>query len=155
MTLTNWGLIISCLSFLQEVYGSDYFPYVALYGEMGLPVLDGMITLWTADMEARAAHLKKKQTDEVKSYWIHKKSARVAEQQEHEQWAKRQQIQHSYGMEDGDDSDDSDTDIGPLPATQGRDMEDGALLVVNGDTSTGKQTSKQGKEKAGGPRKSC
>ena len=81
MTLTNWGLIISCLSFLQEVHGSDYSPYVALYGEMGLPILDGMIALWMADKEARTAHLKKKQTGEVKSYRVHKKGASVAEQQ--------------------------------------------------------------------------
>ena len=48
MTLINWELIISCLTFLQKVYRSDYSPYVALYREMGLPVLDGMITLWIA-----------------------------------------------------------------------------------------------------------
>ena len=105
MTLTSWGLI-SCLSFLQEVYGSDYSPYVDLYSEMGLPILDDMVALWKENMERRTVHLKQIQTSEVKCYWIRMKNARVEDQQERKQWAKRQRIQHSYGVED--DSDDSD-----------------------------------------------
>ena len=46
------------LSFLQEVYGSDYSPYVDLYSEMGLPILDGMVVLWKEGMEWRTVHLK-------------------------------------------------------------------------------------------------
>ena len=87
MTLTNWGLIISCLSFLQEVYGSDYSPYVDLYPEMGLTILDGMVALWKEDMERRTVHLKQIQTSEVKSYQIRMKSAHVEDQQERKQWA--------------------------------------------------------------------
>ena len=96
MTLTNWGLVISCLLFLQEVYESKYLRYVELYTEMELPILDGLAALWTEDMKRRTAHLKQIQTPEAKSYRIHMKSSRVVDQQELKQWAKRQQIQTDY-----------------------------------------------------------
>lgn len=149
MTLTNWGLIICCL-----VYGSDYSPYVELYTEMGLPILDGMVALWTEDMERRTAHLKQMQTPEVKCYRIHMKSARVVDQQERKQWAKRQQIQHSYGIED-DDSGDSDTEVRPLPTVQGNAIADGAVLVVSEDNSTGKQLQTSKNSKGPRARKPC
>ena len=153
MTLTNWGLIISCLSFLQEVYGSDYSPYVDLYSEMGLPILDGMVALWKEDMERRTVHLKQIQTSEVKSDRIHMKNAHVEDQQERKQWAKRQQIQHSYGVED--ESDDSDTEVGPLPTIQSTAIADGALLVVSEDSSTGKQLQASKKSKGSQVQKPC
>ena len=141
--LTNWGLIISCLSFLQEVYGSDYSPYVDLYSEMGLPILDGMVVLWKEDMERRTVHLKQIQTSELKSYRIRIKSARVEDQQERKQWAKRQQIQHS------------DTEIGPLPTIQSTAIADGALLVVSEDSSTGKMLPASKKSKVSQAQKPC
>ena len=67
------------------------------------------------------------------------KSARVEEQQERKQWAKRQQIKHSYGLDD--DSDDSDTEIGPLPTIQSTAIADGALLVVSDFTLASKKSS--------------
>ena len=61
---------------------------------MGLPILNGMADIWRADREERAKVLGKK-TEEVKKYRIQLKSARMDEQQEWKQWAKRQQILHS------------------------------------------------------------
>ena len=152
MTLTNWGLI-SCLSFLQEVYESDYSPYFDLYSEMGLPILDGMVALWKEDMERRTVHLKQIQTSEVKSDRIHMKNAHVEDQQERKQWAKRQQIQHSYGVED--ESDDSDTEVGPLPTIQSTAIADGALLVVSEGSSTGKLLQGSKKSKGSQVQKLC
>ena len=94
ITLTNWGLIMSC------VEKSDISPYVSLFSQMGLPVLDGMADIWKADIEEKSKALEKKKTDEVKKYRIQMMTARVAEQQERKQWTKRQQILHSYGNQE-------------------------------------------------------
>ena len=71
---------------------SDISPYVSLFSQMGLPVLDGMADIWKADIEETSKALEKKKTDEVKKYRIQMKTARVAEQQERKQWTKRQQL---------------------------------------------------------------
>ena len=123
------------------------------YSEMGLPILDGMVALWKEDMERRTVHLKQIQTSEVKSDQIRMKNARVENQQERKQWAKRQQIQHSYGVED--ESDDSDTEVGPLPTIQSTAIADGALLVVSEDSSTGKQLQASKKSKGSQVQKPC
>ena len=91
ITLSNWGLIMSC--------SPDTSPYVSLFERMGLPILDGMEEIWQEDMEARLKYLGKKKKDEVK-YRNEMKSARVAEQQERKQWVKRQQIIHSYKIQE-------------------------------------------------------
>ena len=74
ISLTNWGLLISCQSFVEEKYGLEYFPYIELYTEMGLPILDGMQQLWKMDMQDRATNLKNNHIDH--------KVARVEEQLE-------------------------------------------------------------------------
>ena len=45
ITLTNWGLIMSCVD------KSDISPYVSLFSQMRLPVLDGMADIWKAAIE--------------------------------------------------------------------------------------------------------
>ena len=68
---------------------SDISPYVTLFRQMGLTILDGLADIWKADIEQRSKALAKK-TDEMKKYRIQIKTARVAEQQERKQWTKRQ-----------------------------------------------------------------
>ena len=154
MALTIWGLIMSCGD------TDDVSPYVTLYSEMGLPILDGMADIWRADREERAKVLGKRKTEEVKKYRLQMKSARVDEQQERKQWAKRQQILHSYGnqeeeLEPADDqADPVESDdalyalVGGESSTEGND--EGDLLVLGhtaGVDRPAMQTSRKGKEK--------
>lgn len=86
ITLTNWGLIMSCVD------STDDSPYVSLFSQMGLPILDGMTDIWKVDTDEMSKVLQTKKSEEVKKYRIQMKSARVAEQQERKQWTKCQQI---------------------------------------------------------------
>lgn len=98
---------------MEEKYGLEYFPYIELYTEMGLPILDGMQQLWKMDMQDRATNLKNNHIDH--------KVARVEEQLEWKQWAKRQRIIHQYGVENSD----SDNEIAneTLPTIKGQQLE--------------------------------
>ena len=136
ITLTNWGLIMSC------VEKSDISPYVSLFSQMGLPVLDGMADIWKADIEETSKALEKKKTDEVKKYRIQMKTARVAEQQERKQWTKRQQILHSYGnqeeeLEPTEEADPLDSDASVYALIGGEhsaESDDRGDLLVLGDS---------------------
>ena len=133
---------MSCQSFLQEKKGAKYSPYIELYTEMGLPILDGMQELWEKDMKARATILIKKSAA-VKKKRIELKTARIEEQEERKQWAKRQKILHQYGEEE--DSDDSSDD-------GGQELVDDAMLVL---CEVNEETSKKGKGKAKSAQKPC
>ena len=76
ITLTNWGLIMSCVD------STDDSPFVSLFSQMGLPILDGMANIWKVDTDEMSKVLQKQKSEEVKKYRIQMKSARVAEQQE-------------------------------------------------------------------------
>ena len=115
---------------------------VELYTEMGLPILDGMQELWEKDMKARATILIKKSAA-VKKKRIELKTARIEEQEERKQWAKRQKILHQYGEEE--DSDDSSDD-------GGQELVDDAMLVL---CEVNEETSKKGKGKAKSAQKPC
>ena len=152
MSLTNRGLLISCQSFMEEKYGPEYSPYIELYTEMGLPILDGMQQLWKMDMQARATNLKNKQMTKVKKNRIDHKVAHVEEQQKRKQWAKRQRIIHQYGVEDSD----SDDEIGnkTLPTIEGQQLEDNAVLVLSEHSQQAASTKGKGKA-AGSTKKPC
>ena len=45
---------------------SDISPYVSLFSQIRLPVLDGMTDIWKADIEETSKTLEKKKSDEVK-----------------------------------------------------------------------------------------
>ena len=45
ITLTNWGVIMSCVD------STDTSPYVSLFNQMGLPILDGMADIWKVDID--------------------------------------------------------------------------------------------------------
>ena len=57
---------------------SDISPYVSLFSQMGLPIVDCMVDIWKADIEQRSKTLAKKKIDEVKKYRIQMKTAHVA-----------------------------------------------------------------------------
>ena len=152
MTLTNWGLIMSCQSFMQQKKVPEYSPYVELYSEMGLPILDGMQQIWETDMQERAKNLEKKQSAKAKKSRILHKAARVEEQQERKQWAKRQRIIHQYGIEESDDSyDEMASKI--QPNIEGQQLQNNTVLILGEDSQ--QAISKKGKEKAGSTRKHC
>ena len=96
---------------------------------MGLPILDGMADIWRADREERAKVLGKKKTEEVKKYRIQMKSARVDEQQERKQWAKRQQILHSYGNQE-EELEPTNDQADPV------ESDDALYALVGGESST-------------------
>lgn len=105
---------------MEEKYGLEYFPYIELYTEMGLPILDGMQQLWKMDMQAIAINLKNKQMTKVKKNHIDHKVVGVEEQLKWKQWAKRQRIINQYGVENSD----SDNEIAneALPTIKGRQL---------------------------------
>ena len=140
---------------------SDISPYVTLFGQMGLPILDGMADIWKPDIEQRSKALVKKKTDEVKKYRIQMKTARVAEQQERKQWTKRQQIVHSYDnqeeeLEQTEEADPVDSNTTVYALIGGEHSADsdghGDLLVLGDSLPTGSieqsstQPSRKGKE---------
>ena len=135
---------MSCQSFLQEKKGAEYSPYIELYTEMGLPILDGMQELWEKDMKARATILTKKKSAAVKKKCIKLETVRIEEQEEHKQWAKRQKILHQYGEEDSDDSSDDGGSETP-PAIAGQELLDDAMLVL---CEVNEETSRKGKVKS-------
>ena len=115
---------------------------------MGLPILDGMQDLWEKDMKART----KKKSAAVKKKRIELKTARIEEQEERKQWAKRQKILHQYGEEE--DNDDSSDDGGSEtpPAIAGQELVDDAMLVL---CKVNEETTKKGKGKAKSAQKPC
>lgn len=100
MTLTNWGLIMSCLSFLIGKFGADFNPYVHIYRHLKLPIVNGLMETWVADMQTQDLQILHKKDKATKQYRSAMKTARKEEQEERKQWTKKQRIQHSYGMQD-------------------------------------------------------
>ena len=103
MTLTNWGLIMSCLSFLITTYGADFNPYIKVYEKLHLPIVNGLTDIWASDMDERQVQMQHKRYPATKKYRNAMKSARKDEQEERKQWTKRQSIIHSYGSQDHDE----------------------------------------------------
>ena len=82
ITLTNWGLIMSCMSYLTSVHGNNYNLYIGLYEKLHLPIVDGLSDIWSLDMEDREAILHMRKDDHMKKYHILMKVARQDEQEE-------------------------------------------------------------------------
>lgn len=53
MTLTNLGLIMSCLSFLITTYGADFNPYIKVCEKLHLSIVNGLTDIWASDMDER------------------------------------------------------------------------------------------------------
>jgi hypothetical protein len=85
MTLTNWGLVMSCLSFLITTYGADFNPYIKVYEKLHLPIVNGLADIWASDMDERQVQMQHKRDPATKKYRNAMKSARKDEQEERKQ----------------------------------------------------------------------
>lgn len=93
-------LIMSCLSFLTNLYGTEFNPYVDIYKRLHLPIVSGLSDIWASDMEEREMQMQHKKDPATKKYRNSMKTARKDEQEERKQWTKRQRIIHSYGSQE-------------------------------------------------------
>lgn len=91
---------MSCLSVLIGKFGADFNPYVHIYRHLKLPIVDGLMETWVADMQTWDLQILHKKDKATKQYRNAMKTARKEEQEERKQWTKKQRIQHSYGMQD-------------------------------------------------------